>query len=141
MAALFFHSISMGAGHHSPDIWCEGDKIVDSLDWGIFQIVTSSPVGFVDRSFMLTITSFGKHALHHLLPTVDHSKLHLVEQVYIQTCKEFGIDMKDEFFASRNLGPLQGFVVMIKEVRAEVFSWTDNFCYSLYVWSTVTNML
>lgn len=117
LAAHFFHCISLSVGHHSPNIWHEGDKIVDSLDWGIFQIVSSSRADFVDRSLLLTVTSFGNHVLHHLLPTVDHSKLPLVHDVYIKTCKEYGIDFKDEFFAERNITPLRGFVVMIQEVR------------------------
>ena len=31
--------------------------------------------------------------MHHLLPTVDHSKLHLIRPVFLQTCEEFGIDL------------------------------------------------
>ena len=34
-----FHNVSLAAGHHHPDIWHEGDKIPDEMDWGLFQVI------------------------------------------------------------------------------------------------------
>lgn len=117
IASFFFHNISLGAGHHNPMIWHQGDKIVDKLDWGIFQIISVARFETVDKSLLLTSTSFGNHAMHHLLPTVDHSKLPLVYPVYVETCKEFGIDFKDEWFEQRGSPVIMGWVAMVKQVR------------------------
>ena len=34
---------------------------------------------------------FGDHTLHHLFPTVDHSKLPLLYGVFHETCEQFHI--------------------------------------------------
>lgn len=115
-ASLFFHNISLGAGHHNPLIWHQGDKIVENLDWGIFQIVSVARFEAVDRNLLLTSVSFGNHALHHLMPTVDHSKLPFLLPTFIETCKEFGIDFNDDWFLPRDCGILFGWVAMIKQV-------------------------
>jgi hypothetical protein len=115
-ASLFFHNISLGAGHHHPLIWHEGDKIVDSMDWGLFQIISVARFETIDKSLLLTSVSFGNHAMHHLLPTVDHSKLPLVFPAYVETCKEFGIDFNDEWFHSRDTAVGMGWVAMIRQV-------------------------
>lgn len=116
MASFFFHNISLGAGHHNPLIWHQGDDIVDKVDWGIFQIISVARFEAIDNNLLLTSTSFGNHALHHLLPTVDHSKLPLVQDVYVKTCKEFGIDFEDEWFRPRGNIPTSGWIAMIKQV-------------------------
>ena len=118
IASFFFHNISLSAGHHDPLIWCEGDKIVDTVDWGIFQILSVARFETVYNSLFLTSTTFGNHALHHLLPTVDHSKLPLVWPTYVETCKEFGIDFKDEWFKPRGtkIPMIMGWIAMVKQV-------------------------
>lgn len=45
-------------------------------------------------SFFLVATTFGHHTLHHLFPTVDHSKLHLLYPALEETCAEFGLQFK-----------------------------------------------
>ena len=43
-------------------------------------------------SLLLSATTFGNHALHHLFPTVDHSKLDALYPAFLQTCREFAFD-------------------------------------------------
>ena len=43
-------------------------------------------------SLLLSATTFGNHALHHLFPTVDHSKLDALYPALLQTCREFALD-------------------------------------------------
>lgn len=38
-----FHNVSLAAGHHHPDMWAEGDKIPDEMDWGLFQVFLLFP--------------------------------------------------------------------------------------------------
>ena len=43
-------------------------------------------------SLFWVATSFGNHLLHHLFPTVDHSKLDLLWPALRETCREFNLD-------------------------------------------------
>ena len=45
----------------------------------------------VDESFFLVLTNFGEHAIHHLIPTVDHAYLHICSPIFNEICEEFGI--------------------------------------------------
>ena len=117
IGSFFFHNISLGAGHHNPLVWHQGDTIVDSLDWGLFQIISVARFETVDKNLFLTSVSFGNHALHHLLPSVDHSKLPLLRDTYELTCKEFGVNFAEEWFQKRESGLLQGWFDMLLQVK------------------------
>lgn len=63
------------------------------MDWGVLEIDTVRDRKVIDDSTFLALTNFGSHTLHHLLPTLDHHYLSLVLPAYVQTCKEFKLDM------------------------------------------------
>ncbi|KAB7500082.1 hypothetical protein Anas_00797 [Armadillidium nasatum] len=88
----FFTLIGLTAGHHHPNIYHEGDKHLEEKDWGLHQILATRERGelFMNNVFLASI-SFGNHTLHHLFPTVDHSKLPYLQEVLLETCKEFDI--------------------------------------------------
>lgn len=56
----------------------------------IFSFLSLNRVEITGNLFLVA-TTFGDHSLHHLLPTVDHSKLKYVYPVFLETCKEFNI--------------------------------------------------
>ena len=56
-------------------------------DWGLRQLDSTRDVSNKGNSFFLVATTFGHHTLHHLFPTVDHSKLHLLYPILEETCK------------------------------------------------------
>jgi len=82
---------SLIASHHHPDIYHAGDTPRQETDWGLRQIDATKDVTNKGNSFFLVATTFGHHTLHHLFPTVDHSKLHLLYPILEETCFEFGI--------------------------------------------------
>lgn len=86
------------------------------MDWGIFQIISVARFDTVDKNLLLATTSFGNHAMHHLLPTVDHSRLPSLLPIYLETCKEFGINFNDEWFAPRQTAITMGWVAMLSQV-------------------------
>ena len=45
--------------------------------------------GKLDNTLFIILTTFGAHTLHHLFPTVCHSKLHHLNKVYEETLAEF----------------------------------------------------
>lgn len=48
----------------------------------------------IDDFHFLSLTNFGLHTLHHLLPTVDHAYLPLCLPAYQATCREFNINIE-----------------------------------------------
>ncbi|XP_046424611.1 cytochrome b5-related protein-like [Neodiprion fabricii] len=92
ISSFYFVLIGANAAHHHPDIYHDGDVHREDLDWGLAQIDAVRDRVEIEPSRFLIITHFGSHTLHHLLPTVDHSYLHLCEPAFEQTCKEFGVN-------------------------------------------------
>ena len=42
----------------------------------------------------VSLTCFGylnDHTLHHLFPAVDHSRHRLIRDVFLETCRDFGV--------------------------------------------------
>merc|ERR1739848_60323 len=81
---------SLIASHHHPYIYHAGDTPRQQTDWGLRQLDATRDVSKKGNSFFLVATTFGHHTLHHLFPTVDHSKLHLLYPILEETCQEFG---------------------------------------------------
>eukprot|EP00050_Salpingoeca_kvevrii_P019209 m.83639 g.83639 ORF g.83639 m.83639 type:complete len:535 (+) comp8308_c0_seq2:138-1742(+) len=83
------------AVHRSEYSWTEGDP-GGSLDFGEHILLTT-----VDHTIdaPLPVALFGfallnYHVLHHLFPTVDHSRLRLFHDDLLVTCKEFRIEYR-----------------------------------------------
>ncbi len=66
------------ATHQHPHLFHMGDGPLPSRDWGLQQMDAVRDVRGKSRSLFLAATTFGDHLLHHLFPTVDHSKLQLL---------------------------------------------------------------
>ena len=109
--------------HHSPTVYHAGDNPDPDTDWGIRQLDTTRDVGAKSGetgSLFLLATTLGDHALHHLFPTVDQSKLYLLYPVFRQTLREFGV--KYEFEPAVDM-----FVGMHKQmVRTETTTLEDR---------------
>lgn len=102
-------AVGLNTGHHHPDIFHDGDAAREDRDWGLAQLdsvlerpsisgVTSGGhVTMIDSSradtwwhTWLSLTHFGHHTLHHLFPTVDHTRLPALYPILARTMKEFG---------------------------------------------------
>ena len=82
--------------HRHPDLYHPGDlpndaTVKNDMDWGVYQLDTGYDVTGKSDNFIMKMTTFGDHRLHHLFPTVDHSKLCHLYPVVEETCKEFGV--------------------------------------------------
>ena len=85
---------SLIATHHHPLIYHAGDyQHPETKDWGVHQVDTVRDVKKSPNLFLVA-TTFGNHVLHHLFPTVDHSKLDILWPAFSETCLEFGIDYR-----------------------------------------------
>lgn len=93
-AASFLYVINAtNAGHHGPEIVHEGDEI-KSLDFGIYQISANVNRIEADHNLFATLTYFGDHTIHHMFPSLDHSLLPQLYEVFIETCIEFREDLR-----------------------------------------------
>ncbi|XP_043279860.1 cytochrome b5-related protein-like [Venturia canescens] len=95
-ASFVFIFLGLNAAHHHPDIFHDGDTHRENFDWGLFELDAVRDRRIIDDISFLTLTTFGAHTLHHLLPTVDHAYLPLCEEALNKTCEEFGIS-NDKF--------------------------------------------
>ena len=66
------------------------DNIV-KLSTCTFQLAAVGDRPNVDSSTVLASVTFGMHTLHHLFPTVDHSKLGMLLPCFRKTCSEFDV--------------------------------------------------
>lgn len=85
--------VSINAGHHGPRRVHEGDEIKD-LDFGIYQISATINRIEADHNFLTTLLFYGEHTLHHMFPTLDHSLLVQLRDVYEETCLEFQAELE-----------------------------------------------
>ena len=106
--SYWFVFVGLIAAHHHPDIWHHGDELrYKSNDWGIRQIEAVRDRKDVTGNLFLVVTLFGDHTLHHLFPTVDHSKLKHLYPVLLETCQEFNIDFELYSIPSLLIGKYQ----------------------------------
>ena len=80
--------------HHHPHIWHAGDTLpsnMTSIDFGIYQLLTAGCNEEKDRSDFHSLVHYGRHALHHMFPTIDHKLLYHFDNALIETCREFNV--------------------------------------------------
>lgn len=65
------------------------------MDFGIFQINAVIDRKDIKTSEFLSLTQFGRHTLHHLFPTLDHSLLPHFQELFLDTCQEFKIQLRE----------------------------------------------
>lgn len=124
--------------HHHPNVWHAGDDAPTSkdintssaakaLDFGIYQLIAVGHNIDIDRSDFWTLVRYGRHALHHMFPTIDHVLLPHFEEALVDTCREFNIldlavvedirQPKSVWAQSRCLTIFQSVIGLIKMVK------------------------
>lgn len=64
------------------------------MDFGIFQMNALIDRNDIKRSHFLCLTQFGNHTLHHMFPTLDHGYLPQLNELFLDTCREFEIELR-----------------------------------------------
>lgn len=95
-SSLWLAFLSQIATHRHPELYHPEDlpsnaSVRNGFDWGVCQLDTGFDVTGKSDHFIWKVTTFGDHRLHHLFPTVDHSKLRYLYPIVEETCKEFGV--------------------------------------------------
>lgn len=93
-ASFLYSIISINDGHHHTESVHEGDEL-QSLDFGIFQLGATTERTETNGYLFISLTNFGDHYLHHMIPTVDHASLPQLRGVFLQTCKEFNLELRE----------------------------------------------
>ncbi|KAF6203770.1 hypothetical protein GE061_002105 [Apolygus lucorum] len=95
IASFTFGLVGLNAGHHHPGAFHDGDIVKDNekMDWGVYQVLAVRERQEVSDS-ILGLLSFGDHCLHHLFPTLDHTTLSSLYPEFLQTCQEYGLELR-----------------------------------------------
>lgn len=93
-SSFLFGFVGLNAGHHDPKNLHEGDEL-RSLDFGIFQMDSVIDRKDVKGNQFMVMTNFGEHTLHHLFPTLDHGLLPQLNSIFLETCNEFKIELRE----------------------------------------------
>jgi hypothetical protein len=91
-ASLWFITTSLVAGtHHHPDLWHDGQEATHGTDFGACQLAAVMEREDVNATLLGSASMFGEHALHHLFPALDHSRLRELRPLLERTCEEYGL--------------------------------------------------
>lgn len=85
--------MAIAAGHHGPQIRHEGDEF-EQLDFGIFQLGATVDRKEANSCLVMSLVSFGHHSFHHLFPALDHSLLPQLMDTFLETCKDFEVELQ-----------------------------------------------
>lgn len=94
LASVAYGFVGLSAGHHHTLVFHDGDTM-KSMDFGVYQLAATIDRNDVKDSLFLTLTSFGHHILHHFFPTLDHAVLPQLQEIFVNTCKEFEADFRE----------------------------------------------
>lgn len=95
ISSFYFGFVGLNAGHHNHHCVHDGDILRDNTDWGLYTLDTVIDNSALRKSHFLALTNFGHHALHHLLPTLDHGILPQLYPVLYQTMHEFDTELEE----------------------------------------------
>lgn len=92
IGAFLYSVVAVNAGHHVLENVHEGDEF-KSYDYGVYQLAATIERSPARANLFITLTHFGDHMLHHMFPSLDHSVLPHLRNVFVETCDDF----KEEF--------------------------------------------
>lgn len=93
-SSFFFGLIGLNAGHHHNNVFHDGDEL-RSLDFGIYQLASVVEKSEGKNYPFMTLMTYGNHTLHHFFPTVDNAVLPQLDDLLIETCLEFKIELEE----------------------------------------------
>ena len=108
-AAFQLAFLGFNVGHHDPKLTHEGDKI-ENYDFGYHQVKIVYERDLAKSNLFISLTTFGNHLMHHIFPTLDHAFLPHMSEAFLETCKEFNVDIK-------NCTMWEGFVGHLKQLK------------------------
>lgn len=91
------------------------------VDWGLYQTDSCSERLEFHNRFIALVT-FGDHTLHHLFPALDQSLIPYLQNIYEETCKEFGIELVKKSYIEYIFGQFKQLVRLTpnKPIRPKV---------------------
>jgi len=95
VSSLLIGFLVSTSGHHHPKVYHEGDELPRSMDFGIFQMNAVIDRIDIKRNKFLSLIMFGNQILHHMFPTVDQSLLPQLNELFLDTCREFQIQLRE----------------------------------------------
>ena len=89
--------------HRSAYAWTSGceDVVPAAADFGVQTVISTNDfcvdeAGLFDKIFFFA--SFNDHVTHHLFPTVDLSKQHVIRPIFLSLCRKFNVPYRKTHF-------------------------------------------
>jgi len=96
MSSFYFVFITNNSAHHHPVNFHDGDEPRPDPDFGLCQLdATRGKSDAFHKTLFSLLTTLGEHPLHHLFPTICHSKLHHIKPILAECLKEFSEDFPE----------------------------------------------
>lgn len=65
------------------------------MDWGIYCLDTVVDNSTIRNNHLASLTHFGNHAMHHLVPTIDHGVVSQLYPILLDTMVEFETEFEE----------------------------------------------
>jgi len=94
VSSYYFGLFSFTVAHHHPTIFHDGDECRIDPDFGLCQLdAVRERSDSIYKNLFFVLTRYGEHSLHHLFPTVCHSKLELLKPALESTLEKFNEEL------------------------------------------------
>lgn len=65
------------------------------MDWGIYTLDTLVDNSVVSHNHLASLTHFGNHIIHHLVPTLDHGITKELYSILFETMADFETEFEE----------------------------------------------
>lgn len=65
------------------------------MDWGIYCLDTVVDNSAISHNHLASLTHFGNHLMHHLVPTVDHGVVSQLYSILFETMADFETEFEE----------------------------------------------
>lgn len=97
------------------------------MDFGIIQMISNVDRADLKSNHLMNLIQFGHNTLHHLFPSLDHALLPQLRPVFLETCREFEVKMREQSWCSHVLAHFQLLKrvqpISLKEMKLWIRTW------------------
>lgn len=77
------------------------------MDWGIYCLDTVVDNSAVSHNHLASLTHFGNHLMHHLVPTIDHGVAPQLYPILFETMTDFETEFEEYPWSMHIFGQLR----------------------------------
>ncbi len=70
-------------------------SIRSNMDWGLYCLDTVVDNSNISHNHLASLTHFGNHLMHHLVPTIDHGVVEQLYPILFETLADFETEFEE----------------------------------------------